>query len=239
MRHCFIEFMQQIDSPMRMGDLLTLLDSASPYFLFVKDKNSTYTYANENYLQLMGLNKLSQLQGLTDYDLYKNHKEASLYQDLDQYTLETAKTLPVKETIYPKNNEPIIKTMEGKLYPLFLNSERANFVLGVVTSECKLLKLDFNTLFSLTQNELSDLLIKSRYKLNIEHDTVVLSKMEIRTLIQLLKGAHAGQIATALEIKQTTVESYLSNIKNKLAVSSKNELIECVIYHKLLEQILL
>ena len=63
--------------------------------------------------------------------------------------------------------------------------------------------------------------------------------MEIRTIIQLLKGAHAGEIAKELHIKQTTVESYLIHIKNKLAVSNKSELINRIISEKLLEQIII
>ena len=62
--------------------------------------------------------------------------------------------------------------------------------------------------------------------------------MEICILVQLLKGAHAGGIAKELQIKQTTAESYLVNIKNKLAVNSKSALINAVINGKLLEQII-
>ena len=63
--------------------------------------------------------------------------------------------------------------------------------------------------------------------------------MEIRTLIQLLKGLHAGEIAQALGIKQTTTESYLVNIKNKLSVEKKSDIIDRVAKEKILQQILL
>ena len=58
-------------------------------------------------------------------------------------------------------------------------------------------------------------------------------------LVPLLKGAQAGDIAKELLIKQTTAESYLVNIKNKLAVNNKSELINLVVSSKILEQVVL
>jgi len=187
----------------------------------------------------MGLKNLHQLRSLNDYDLSKNIKDANTYREYDRYVLEEGKTLPVNEVICPKQKDSIVKTMQGKLYPLSANNDRANYVLGIVSPTSKLLKLDFDTLFSLTQEELSELLIKRSYTVQLQSGSVSLSRMEIRTIVQLLKGAHAGEIARELKIQQTTVESYLTNIKNKLVVNSKGELINRVISQKLLQQIVL
>ena len=232
-------FMRTVKSPMNVEDLVGLLSSSQHQCLFIKNEYSAYCYANDNYIQFMGLNNLNQLRRLNDYDINKNKKDADLYREHDRYILEEGKTLSVSEVISPNHNQPIVKTMQGKLYPLFAESEQANYVLGVVVPESKLLKLDFDTLFNLTQNELSELLIKRSYVVNINACSIKLSKMEIRTIIQLLKGAHAGEIAKELHIKQTTVESYLIHIKNKLAVSNKSELINRIISEKLLEQIII
>ena len=125
--------------------------------------------------------------------------------------------------------------MQGKLYPLFSKKDKPNFVLGIVTPESKLLKLDFDTLFNLTQQELNELLIKRSYNIMLSTGPISLSKMEIRTIVQLLKGAHAGEIAKALDLQQTTVESYLLNIRNKLGVDNKSELIDRIISKKILQ----
>ena len=149
------------------------------------------------------------------------------------------KILTVSERVAPKHNQPIIHTMQGKLYPLLAENGQASHVLGMVSPTVKLLKLDWDTVFSLTVNELDALLSKRSYEIKLYFGSVMLSKMEIKTLIQLMRGAGAGDIAKALNIKQTTVESYLTNIKNKFGVSHKSELTNLVINEKILHKIML
>ncbi len=97
--------------------------------------------------------------------------------------------------------------------------------------------LDWSTLFQLSIQQLDILLIKTRYAIQLDFGTINLSRMEIKTLVQLLKGQHAAEIAATLQIKKSTVESYLANIKNKLGVRLKSELIYRVISTQLLQQI--
>ena len=228
-----------MDAPLKLDELLELFNAPQSQCIFIKNEHSQYTYANDNFIQIMGMRTLTQLQNLSDYDLCQNPKEAAKYQDYDQWILSEGKTVEVKETIYPLYNQPITKTMQGKLYPLFSKNDNPNFVLGIVTPDSKLLKLDFDTLFSLTQQELNELLIKRSYNIMLSTGPITLSKMEIRTIVQLLKGAHAGEIAKALDLQQTTVESYLLNIRNKLGANNKSELIDRIINEKILQQVML
>lgn len=99
-------------------------------------------------------------------------------------------------------------------------------------------KLDWNAIFQLSNQQLDQLLIKSRYQIKLDRGYTMLSKMEIKTLVQLLRGKHAGEIACSLKLKQNTVESYLSNIKNKLGVRLKSELVQRIINNHLLQQII-
>lgn len=230
---------EEVQFPMEAQDLIQLVNASSHHCLFIKNQYSNYCYANNNYIQLMGLDNLKQLQQLSDHDLSKDTKDADKYRQLDCYVLEENKPLAVSEVITPNYNQPILKTMEGKLYPLTSEQSGARYVLGVVAPESKLLKLDFDTLFKINQQELRSLLKKQRYNLKLSFGTATLSRMEIQTLVQLLRGAHAGEIAQALSIKQTTVESYLTNIRNKLFVHNKSELLNLIINEKILEQIIL
>ncbi|MFI4919367.1 MAG: helix-turn-helix transcriptional regulator [Legionellales bacterium] len=100
-------------------------------------------------------------------------------------------------------------------------------------------QLDFNTIFSMTDDDLTYFLVKRSYSIWLYNRQLSLSKMEIRTLIQLLKGSHAGQISQTLGIKQTTVESYLTNIRNKFSVNNRYELIQLITSEKILQQIIL
>lgn len=213
--------------------------SQQTHCIFIKNEHSQYCYANHNFIQLMGLRNLKQLQQASDQELSKNKSDAQKYQELDAYVLEEEKTLSVSETLRPQLNQPIEKTMEGTLYPI-ATEQGARFVFGVVYPSNKLLKLDFATLFTLNQHDLNQLLIKRSYSIQSSSGTMLsLSKMEIRTIIELLKGAHAGEIAQALQIKQTTIESYVANIKNKLSVRTKKELIQWILTENILEQIII
>ena len=234
----FFEFLNKLQSPLTMSELLQVMDPANSTCLFIKNENSAYCFANPNFIQLMGLQTLNQLRQANDAGMSKNQADAIKYRQLDECILEEGKTLCVTEVISPKLNQPVEKVMEGKLYPLLTEDSTKGFVLGIVTPKCKLLKLDFDTIFKLSVEELKALLMKRSYSIQLSFGTITLSKMEICTLIQMMKGCHAGEIATALSIKQTTVESYLTNIKNKLAVTSKSELITLVSSSNLLQQVI-
>lgn len=235
----FPHFMQTVTASMNATQLIEFHSPNDNQCIFIKDHRSAYCYANNNYIQLMGLRNFKQLQQLDDNALSKHQTDAIKYRELDQCTLDEQMPLDVCEKIYPYLNQPIVKTMQGKLYPLFNQNGNAHYVLGVVKPTSKLLKLDFDTLFNLSQELLTELLIKRSYTIQVEFGEITLSKMEIKTLIELIKGARANDIAQALQIKQTTVESYLIHIKNKLFVTSKSELINKVLRQKILEQIIL
>ena len=236
----FYELIQGIHSPFSLDELFCLMTQTPYQCVFLKDECSRYLYANSNFIQLMGLKNIQQLRQSTDQELSTSPEEAKKYRELDCCILEEGHTLAVKETIAPKKNQPIIKTMQGTLYHLSSkNNKYKGFVLGVVAPESQLLKLDWDTVFQLTTSELRDLLVKRSFALTLPWGDISLSKMEILTLIQLFKGQHAGEIANALCIKQTTVESYLVNIKNKLGVSHKSELIHVITKHHILQQIVI
>jgi len=98
-------------------------------------------------------------------------------------------------------------------------------------------KLDWDHIFQYSFEQWDQILKKPRYWFRLQKGTVIFSRMEIKVSIELLKGKHAGEIANVLNIKQTTVESYLQNIKNKLGATSKSEIVEYIIGARLLHQI--
>lgn len=97
--------------------------------------------------------------------------------------------------------------------------------------------LDWNNIFQLSEEELDFRLTKRSYPITFKNHDITLSKMEIKTIVQVIRGKHAGEIARILEIKQSTVESYLFNIKNKLSVNSKSDLISEIARTNLLSQV--
>lgn len=236
----FYELMQGVHCPLPFDELFCLMTQAPYQCVFIKDEHSRYLCANSNFIQLMGLKNIQQLRQSTDQELSTSAQNAQKYRELDCCILEENCAIAVKEQIAPKKNQPIMKMMQGKLYPLSSeNKQCKGYVLGIVAPESQLLKLDWDTIFQLTSTELRTLLVKRSFKLWLPWGDVVLSKMEVLTLIQLLKGQHAGEIAETLTLKQTTIESYLTNIKNKLGVNQKSELIHVVTKNQLLQQIVI
>lgn len=233
------QFIQKIESPFNIGDLLPLVHESPNHCFFIKNEHSRYLFANDNFIRLMGLSSLQQLRLSSDDELSSNKHDSKKYRDLDCCVVEEGHALTVSEAISPRHHPSITKTMQGKLYPLFSRDAQARYVLGIVVPETKLLKLDWETVFQLSTTQLDDLLIKRSYPIKLDMSQITLSKMEVKTLIQLLKGEHSGEIAVALKLKQTTVESYLGNIKNKLGVGLKSELIHRVISTQLLQQIII
>ncbi len=235
----FGQFIRTITEPSHLNDLLSVVNSTKQHVVFIKNEHGRYLFANSNCMQLMGLNSFQQLRRTSDDELLANTTEAKKLLEINDYVLEEGQILQVSEPISPRHHKPLTKTMEGKLYPLFTDGARAKYTMGIALPQTKLLKLDWDSVFGLSSSQLDSLLVKRSYPIHLDHGQITLSKMEIKTLVQLLKGEHSGEIADSLRLKQTTVESYLKNIKNKLGVSLKTELIHQVIDSKLLEQIII
>lgn len=233
------EFIQHNKLPITLAEFLQFFEQSSYQCIFVKNQQSQYVYANRNFIQLMGLKNLQQLRIASDLELSTDPMDAKKYRDMDCYVLEENRILEVSETLAPKKNQSIIKSMQGKLYPVLADNGDTNAVLGMVAPKSKLLKLDWDTIFQLTPAEMREILTKRSSKFELSWGVVSLSKMEILTLIQLLKGQHAGEIAESLHLKQSTVESYLGSIKNKLGVTHKSELIQLVMQENILQKVIL
>lgn len=226
------------NSPINLAELLSVIDSSKHQCLFIKNAQSNYLYANDNFLSLVGLDNLSQLRHTSDAQLFTSKQQVYKYKALINWVVEEKESLNVQEIVSPTRNPSFSMRMPGKLYPLFAESGNVQSVMGIILPETKLLKLDWDTVFNLTTKEL-DSLLKPKYIIKLSTGSLVLSKREIQVLIQLIKGSNAGEIASTLGIKQTTVESYLVNIRNKLNVGGRSELINFIIHEQLLQKIII
>lgn len=162
---------------------------------------------------------VNQIDTLKNFKQYFTHQTAELIQEVEQH-----------KYILP---EFVLESTTTSSPPLIMETLELPEIAGTTVS-----KLDWNAIFQLSNHQLDALLKKSRYQIKLDIGYTTLSKMEIKTLVQLLRGKHSGEIAHSLELKQTTIESYLSNIKNKLGVRLKSELVQRVIHNQLLQQVI-
>lgn len=222
-----------------LSDIVKLVDTGNDKLIFIKNNQFKYIYANNNFLQVFNLNTPKGLIGLSDKDIYREKQHIKTYRQDCEQVIETKIKNEVADNLVPKKRNAIETQVQGGLYPLFTdNTHCVQYVLGIFTLTKRLMKLDWDTIFSLSTIEISHLLKQQRYNLTINQCKISLSRREIQVLIEMFKGNHAGEIADILSLKQTTIESYQVNLKNKLGVISKGELINLVISSKLLTQII-
>lgn len=222
-----------------MNELSVVFSSEKKPFIFMKTDRSVYQYGNENFIEIMGLKKLSDLLNLRDRDLCRDKNKTAIYLQHDQQVIEEERSLAVYEAVLPRKCGKLIQHMNGKLYPMYQHGSRPEAILGIVTPTFLPFKLDLETALCLTDGEMEKLLTKSSYSVQVSGIAIKLSRREVQCIIALIKGKHAGEIGQTLSLKQTTIESYIISIKNKLGAFSKSNLLDIVFSQKLLQQVIL
>lgn len=224
--------------PLSLSDLIGVIEDHKTNYIFIKNRSSIYQHCNDNFLKLMGVSTRQQLINHDDYALCSEKQKVLMYQDHDQQAFAEEKPLIVNGAINPIRNH-LTKEMKGTLYPIYHKQDKPEYVLGIFQSITRIVCLNWDTIFKLHNDELDQLLIHNRYKVTIAQQVLTLSKREIQLIINLVKGLHAGEISEELDIKQTTVESYLVNLKNKLGVNTRRQIIDVSTSNNLLEQIII
>ena len=221
------------------NDFLSLL-SEQESFVFIKNNLSQYQYANQLFLDLMGLDTVQKLFNQTDYEFCRDKARVKIYLQHDEEVLETEKILSVNEEILPQKHKLLIKQVTGKIYPVFSeDSSKPVAVMGIVKPHYLPFKLTLETAVGMSAAQMNDNFIKRSYDVVVFNKKITLSKREVQCIIELLKGKTAGEIAHTFKLKQSTIEFYLENIKNKLGATSKSSLIMTVFSQKIIQQIIL
>ena len=219
-------------------DFLSLL-SEKENFIFIKNNLSLYQHANHQFINLMGLNTLKSLYKKTDYELCRDIKKAKIYLQHDEEVLSSEQTLSVDEEILPQKNKLLRKQMMGKIYPVFAQGSKPVGIMGVVKPKYLPFKLTLEIAVSMSKNEMDHNFIRRSYPVEVYNKKITLSKREVQCIIELIKGKNAKEIAETFELRQTTIEFYLENIKEKLGATSKSSLIMTVFNQKIIQQIIL
>lgn len=129
--------------------------------------------------------------------------------------------------------------MIGKIHPIYLADNQLAGVLGIVKPQYLPFKLTLETALTFTKEEIKKNFIKRSYPVRVHNQDINLSRREVECIIELLKGKHAGEIGEALQLKQTTIEFYIENIKNKLGATNKSSLVMTILNQNILNQIVL
>lgn len=231
------KYLKALQEQLPIHEVEALLNPDSTLCVAIKTKNKGYIYANDNHLKIMGFSNIRGILHQTDNELYSDKCAIKTYQQDDEFIYSTGKSLQIEGTINPINQVKLEKAMIGAMYPLHIESGHPDAVLVMTKPKNNIISLRMEHLITLSSDELQNCLIHRSYLVKCNRLNISLARMEILCLAELLKGKNASQTAQKLGIKQLTVESYLSNLRNKCAVGNRNELIQFFIDNQILESI--
>lgn len=215
----------------------TLLNPDPLLCMAIKSQDEGYLYANQNFLKLMGYTNLNDFMHLYDRDLYSDKKLLNMYRDHDEAVYAHDEPLVVQGEIAPDRQNKLIKTMEGMLYPLHINGSKPDAVLLLHKPSNGVVNLSAALLLNTSSERLAGCLTNNSYPVQYKNLTISLARMEILCFAELLKGKSAPKIAETLGLKSLTVESYLTNLRDKCGVGNKSELVKFFIDSNILESI--
>lgn len=197
---------------------------------FVKDCNSHYLEANENFLSYFGLQNIEQLRNKNDHDLPAAALAQQYIHD-DQEAIRCGE-LQVIEPVLRYDGEWVI--MLTHKYSVFEPMTQSPVVVGVARAINDRTIKNFRSLHehsALTQLKMSGTLFNEKVN---QHTKVPLTDRELDVLYYLLHGLSQKQVAYKLDLSVRTVEDHVDHIKTKLRCGNKNQLFEFAIHHGLL-----
>lgn len=191
-------------------DALKILDAMDQY-VFYKDREGVYLYANEPFSRIAGVASPADIVGKRDCDLVWK-QQAEHYEATDKAIL-AGKPCYRSEEIQDRANGStrIIITR------LPFRSECGNHI-GILGNffDCD------NRLFLETTGSFDE----SKNRLHLEFVPEWLSVTEVRVCFYVIHGFSAQRIAEKTGTSVSTVRFHIENIKNKMQCDNKNEIAE-------------
>jgi DNA-binding CsgD family transcriptional regulator len=192
-----------------------ILDQNNLY-LWAKDKNYKYLYCNENYARAAGLDSPGQIVGMSD-DNMPWRELADFFRQGDHDVFQGKIRVNVPETEIMVDRRADILVSESQLL------DKNQRCIGLAGSFIDITGLNIIKKTGYYNAK------KRRYYLGNELGNIWLTPREVEVLKNLLLGYTVKHIGHLLKISHKTVEGYIENLRNKLNVTSKNEVISTAI----------
>lgn len=187
--------------------LKSIIDYA-PGLIYWKDQNSTYLGANKYWCELAGIDKVEDVLGKKDKDLWPKKFADSLRKN-DLVVLKTGKTLITEESAYMKSRETVVTTISYKS-PF---RDRKGNIIGIIGTA-----LDITQLKAI-QGELIEAKKKAEIASLSKTSFIATVSHELRTPLNAILGM--TQILEGQELtksQQECVEAIHSSGKNLLTL---------------------
>lgn len=215
-----------------VNQVVSTLDDTDS-FVFIKDTQHRYIGCNNTYARFLGLENKQRIVGLTDAIV--NPQQADLYLQDDTKVLGGEKLIIDNPAFFKQYGK---LQVSGEIIPV---KNLNNDIIGIFGTTKLIFNIANRPFYSvmalLDANTIPIIVSKRFYNVDTNHGAVKLSKREVECILLLLKCITYEAIATSLQLSQRSVESYFVNIKNKLNVKQKNEIVDTVIKGGLLQQL--
>jgi DNA-binding CsgD family transcriptional regulator len=206
---------------------LALIIDQIPGACGYKNDRSVFLYANSEFKAIAGLRPEDSITGMTDYDLPGEMAvHAKTFREQDQYVLER-KTAMTTFNVYRMKCARINAFLVSK--KPFLDQETKTLGVLVHLTDMSALNIgllgpyrsDAHRIF----NDLADPTGVS-YVIAGGDTDLDITRREYEVLFYMLRGATAKRIGDFLSISSRTVEQYVTVLKEKFDVVTKQDLIE-------------
>lgn len=200
--------------------------SQLPGIVLVMNTNSEFVLSNNHTAKLFGYKNEESLQGLNAFGMRCPAVAcAESFINQDKHVINTKEEITLLDIhAYADDQTRVLLTKKKPLY-------QANDITGVI---CHCTEIQSNTI-----SKVSSILIgldKKYHEKNSHNERSyfigsipqeqLLSKRELELLFYYVRGKTSKTIAKILNLSYRTVENYIDNIKNKLDLGSKEDLIE-------------
>lgn len=198
------------------------LPATMPVFAGVKDTTSQYIWSTNLTSQFFGYQHVEELIGRRDTDIKQITDMASQFMQDDKTVMFSGSQIFIEKVNLCYFGLTELLTTKIPCY------DETKQITGIFFNAVFMDTLPFHNLISLL-NQHKDL--NSSVNQIVENDPKgKLSIRELEILFFTLRGKTAKAIALNLQISVRTVETHLSNIKNKFACHNKQQLIEQATY---------
>jgi DNA-binding CsgD family transcriptional regulator len=199
-----------------------------PFNIYFKNTAGAFIFMNEVAVAATGFSSMANAFGKSVYDISPTNNADEIHEN-DKAIMQANKvTLLEEHAIRNDGTDYRFLTVKSPWY------DDQNNIMGIFGCSIMLDSTSFVESLSLLIQ--MGLLYPTKNKntfLELENAGMHLSKREHDVLRLLIRGKTAREIAAVLVLSKRTIEHHLENIKEKLHVKSRSELIEKVIDHLL------
>lgn len=218
-------------------DLMKSFFDQMPGACGCKDLNSVFMYANQEYINIIGLNHKEDIKGRTDFDMpCDTINAASLFQEQDKKVIQSLQKMRILD-IHP---------FAGQIWKAYIFTKTplmdGNQCIGTIFHGADITNtasLEIGSLLARTKVEgvSNNLIGQNSYMLNHSFNDIKLTDRQSEVLFYLLRGKTAKQISHYLHIPTRTVDDYIEQLRYQFNAQNKHELIDLALSYGFLNTI--